>query len=303
MHKSPDPTLPWDDVRYFLALTRTGSLSAAARLLAVEHSTVARRVESLERALGLRLFDRLPRGWQLTGEGEELLGLAERMEEHAFAFERAAVGAGKLHGIVRLSAPPGLSSAFLVPRIAALREQWPEITLEVIGETREVSLARREADLALRLGRPAEPELVIRSLGEVGMGLYARQDYAARNEAQWEFVGFEDSLRHVPYQQWLEHYAGTRHFALRSNDASAVYGAVRAGLGIGCLPHYQASREAELILLDTPEKPPARDVWLVLHADVRRSPRVRLIANLVTEIFECDAAFLAGVAQRNSSRV
>lgn len=293
MQKSTEQKLQWEDIRYFLALTRQGSLSGAARALAVEHSTVARRVETLEQALGLRLFDRLPRGWQLTTEGEDMVGLAEQMEEDAFAFERTAIGAGALRGTVRISVPPSLASLFLVPRIAAVRERWSGISLEVIGELREVNLSRREADLALRLGRPSEPGLVVRALGKIGFGLYARAGYIAREENTWTFIGFDESLSHVPQQKWLDQYAANRPFSLRSNDQIALHSAARSGLGIACLPHYQARDDTELVQISTTTPVPSRDVWLVLHADVRRSPRVRAIADLITGIFT-DASDILG---------
>ena len=294
MHKSTDSKLQWEDVRYFLALADAGSLSGAARTLKVEHSTVARRVETLEAALELRLFDRLARGWRLTAEGEAMLALAERMQEEAFAFERAALGAAALRGTVRMSAPPSVASLFLVPRIAARRERWSGIELEIVGEMRDVNLSRREADLALRLGRPQQSGLVVRALGQIGFGLYAQTGYATRREEEWDFLGFDESLRQVPHQKWLEQYAGRRRFTLRSNDLIALHGAARAGLGIACLPHYHARGDAELAPIPVPSAPPPRDAWLVLHADVRRSPRVRAIADLVTEIFAEAADFLAG---------
>ncbi|MBR0568132.1 LysR family transcriptional regulator [Azoarcus sp. L1K30] len=295
MHKSPEPALHWEDIRYFLALAREGSLSGAARKLAVEHSTVARRVDSLEQALGLRLFDRLPRGWQLTAEGEDMLGLAERMEDEAFAFERAAVGAGNLRGTVRVSLPPSLASLFLVPRIAARHADWAGITLELVSDLREVNLSRREADLAVRLGRPRDPGLVVRSLGKLGFGLYAHPDYArVRDESEWTFIGLDDNLRHQPHQIWFERYAGKRSFVLRSNDQIALLGAAQAGLGVACLAHYLAGHDARLVRIPTPDPTPPREIWLVQHADVRRSPRVRAIADLITTLCEEEAAFLSG---------
>jgi DNA-binding transcriptional LysR family regulator len=294
VQKSPGQRLQWEDVRYFLALARDGSLSRAARRLQVEHSTVARRVEALELALGLRLFDRLPRGWQLSTEGETLAGLAEKMEEEAFSFERAAAGAGAVRGTVRVSIAPTLANLFLVPRIAAMRERWPGIALEVAGEVRDVNLSRREADVAIRIRRPRERGLVVRSLGKIGYGLYAEAGYALRDEAKWEFVGFDESLRHVLHQRWLEQLAGTRPFALRANDQMALHAAARTGLGIACLPHYQVSQDPLLAPVPSPTPAPPMEVWLVLHADVRRSPRVRTVADLVTEIFVGAADFLAG---------
>ncbi|MCK9261124.1 MAG: LysR family transcriptional regulator [Azoarcus sp.] len=295
MRKSTDQKLQWEDVRYFLALTREGSLSGAARKLVVEHSTVARRVESLEQAIGLRLFDRLPRGWQLTAEGEGLVGLAERMEDEAFAFERAAIGTGSLSGTVRVSLPPSLANVFLVPRIAARHADWSGITLELVGDLREVNLSRREADVAVRLGRPQDPGLVVRSLGKIGFGLYAHADYVrTHDERDWTFIGLDDSLRHLPHQIWLERYAGQRSFVLRSNDQIALLGAARAGLGVACLAHYLAESDTSLARVPTAEPVPAREIWLVLHADVRRSPRVRVIADLITSLCEESAGFLTG---------
>lgn len=294
MQKSSDANLQWEDIRYFLELTRAGSLSGAARALAVEHSTVARRVESLEKTLGLRLFDRLPRGWQLTAEGEDVVGLAEQMEANVFAFERAAIGAGAERGKVRVSAPPSLVSQFLVPRLAAMRPRWSSIALELVGELHEVNLARREADLALRLGRPSEPSLVAKCLGPIGFGLYAQANYPSRQPEEWEFIGFDESLRHVPQQQWLEAYAEQRPFSMRSNSQTALQAAARAGLGVACLPHYLAKLDPELVSIATPTPAPTRELWLVLQADVRRSPRVRAIADVLTEIVLADAALLAG---------
>ncbi len=294
VQKSTDRRLQWEDVRYFLALAREGSLSRAARRLQVEHSTVGRRVETLEFALGLRLFDRLPRGWPVTGEGENLAGFAEKMEAEAFSFQRAAVGAGAVRGTVRVSIAPTVASLFLVPRIAEMRERWSGIELEVAGEVRDVNLSRREADVAVRTRRPREPGLVVRSLGKIGYGLYAKAGYALRDEAQWEFLGFDESLRHIPHQRWLEQLAGTRPFALRSNDQIALHGAARAGLGICCLPHYQVSNDPLLAPVPSSTQAPPLEVWLVLHKDVRRSPRVRTVADLVTEIFVGAASFLAG---------
>lgn len=284
--------IQWEDVRYFLGVARDGSLSAAARRLGVEHSTVGRRVDALERTLGVRLFDRLPRGWRLTGEGEELLALAQRMEDEALAFERAAVGVGALSGTVRLSVPPSLGSGFLVPRLAHLRERWQGMDLEVVGESREINLARREADLALRLGRPDAPGLVVRALARLGYGLYGEASYIRRDPAEWHFVGYDDSLRRVPQQEWLRRYADTRPIVLRSNDMTSLIAAIRAGLGVGVVPHYHACTETPLVLADPAATPPERDVWLVSHPDVRRSPRVRAVAELVADIFEAEREWL-----------
>lgn len=286
--------LQWDDVRYFLELTRVGSLSGAARKLGVEHSTVARRVEALEHALGIRLFDRLPKGWSLTAEGETLVDQAQRLDQEAQAFSRVALGVSSLQGTVRLSAPPVMAGHFLVPRLACLRDRWTHIDLEVIGESRDANLARGEADLAVRMSRPTAPGLVARAIGEMGYGLYATPACVARAPAEWTFLGYDDSLVQVPQQQWLNTVAAGRRFIFRSNDLAALLHAARMGLGIAILPHFLAAADATLVPLAEPVCPIRRQIWLVMHPDVKRSPRVRVVADLLVEVVTGAQALLAG---------
>jgi DNA-binding transcriptional LysR family regulator len=281
---SESQRLQWDDIRYFLELARVGSLSGAARKLSVEHSTVARRIEALEQSLEVRLFDRLPKGWSLTPEGETLARQARRLDDEAQAFSRAAVGVSSLKGTVRISAPPVLASHLLVPRLAAMRPQWMNIDLEVIGESRDANLARGEADLAIRMSRPTAPGLVARCIGEMGYGLYAANGYADRSQAEWEFLGYDENLGQVPQQRWLNQIAGDRRFAFRSNDLAALLHAARAGLGIAALPCFLAGHDPELCLLSDHPCSTVRQLWLVMHPDVKRSPRVRLVADLLVSL-------------------
>jgi DNA-binding transcriptional LysR family regulator len=282
--------LNWDDLRYFLAVVDTGSLTGAARKLRVEHTTVARRIEALEQSLGLRLFDRLPRQWQLTAEGENLVPGSRRLEDEALSLQRVAVGVAPLSGTVRISAPPVMASHLLVPQLAPLSTRLPGICLEVVGEIREANLSRREADIALRMSRPKASGLAARPLVEIGFALYASRDYLARHGTQhWSFVGYEESLLDMPQQQWLDKTAAGRPFAFRTNDLSALFQAVRAGLGVGVLPHFLARNDPVLALIPSPECPVTRTLWLVLHPDVRRSPRVRAVADGLVEIFSEEA--------------
>nr|WP_275404693.1 LysR family transcriptional regulator [Burkholderia diffusa] len=288
--------LQWDDIRYFLELARTGSLSGAARRLRVEHSTVARRVEALERSLGIRLFDRLPKAWSLTSEGEKLVAQAGRLDDEAQAFSRVALGVSSLQGTVRVSAPPVLAGHFVVPRLAAMRSRWQNIDLEVIGESRDANLARGEADLAIRMSRPTAPGLATRCIGDVGYGLYAAHGYTRRAADAWEFLGYDDSLEQVPQQRWLTHVAGNRRFVFRSNDLAALLNAARAGLGIAILPHFLAANDDALAAVPDPACPTVRKLWLVMHPDVKRSPRVRTLADLLVELVVEAQALLLGKA-------
>ncbi|AMP14091.1 LysR family transcriptional regulator [Collimonas pratensis] len=282
--------LNWNDLRYFLALVDSGSLTAGARRLKVEHTTVARRIEALEEALGLRLFERLQRQWKLTPEGENLLAGARRLEQEALALERTAAGAAPLAGTVRISAPPVIASHLLVPQLGFLRQRLPGIALEVVGESREANLTRREADIALRLSRPSAAELAVRPLIEIGYGLYGAKTYlAATAQDAWDFIGYEESLLATPQQKWLEKIAAGRPFPLRSNDLSSLYQAVRAGLGVSALPHFLARGDRLLKLLAAPACPVVLTVWLVMHPEVRRSPRIRAVADGLIELFGQDS--------------
>lgn len=276
--------LQWDDIRYFLELARTGSLSGAARRLQVEHSTVARRVDSLEQSLGLKLFDRLPKAWTLTAEGETLVAQAGRLDDEAQAFSRVALGVSTLQGTVRVSAPPVMAGHFLVPRLAAMHDRWQSIQFEMIGESRETNLSRGEADLAIRMSRPTAPGLTARSIGDMGYGLYAAHGYTQRPSNAWEFLGYDDSLVQVPQQRWLNQVAGHRRFVFRSNDLTALLNAARVGLGIAVLPHFLAAGDEALSMISDPVCPTVRQIWLVMHPDVKRSPRVRLMADLLVEV-------------------
>ncbi|MET3135509.1 DNA-binding transcriptional LysR family regulator [Oxalobacteraceae bacterium GrIS 1.11] len=296
MQNYTDRSPQWDDIRFFLALAREGSLSGAARALKVEHSTVARRVDAVEQALDLRLFDRLPRGWQLTPEGEALCAQAQKMEDEALAFGRAALGVSALRGTVRVSAPPVLASHFLAPRLAALQRRWPGIELELIGETRDANLARSEADLALRLTRPSAPGLMARAVGELGFGLYGTPDCLRREAQEWVMLGYGDSLRQTPAGQWLEKLTRARPCALRSNDFATLHQGARAGLGLALLPHFLGADDERLLRAPGVPGPPPRKLWLVLHPDLRRSPRVRAVADAIVELLAQEHTLLSGAA-------
>jgi DNA-binding transcriptional LysR family regulator len=300
VHKSPDqrfaaPYVPqaWDDVRFFLAVARDGSLSGAARTLKVEHSTVARRVGALEASLGVRLFDRLPRSWTLTSEGVALIAPAERLEHEALAFSRAATSTTSLQGTVRLSAPPVFASHFLVPRLASCADRWKGIDLDLVGEVRTANLHRREADLSLRFMRPSEPGLAARKVGELSFRLYATATWSSRPEADWHFLGYGNPLSDVPHQQLLARIAGERPFVLRSNDLAAVHHACRAGMGLAMLPSFLARTDGDLREIPGADRPLLREIWCVVHSDVRRSPRVRLMADLIADLVQENSAVLA----------
>jgi len=293
--------LDWGHLRFFLELARTGSLSSAARRLEVDRNTVARRVAALEEELGLPLFERGPQGWSPTAAGEELSALAGRVEVDVLALARHADARDRnLSGSVRLTTAAHLSAHLLVPAVPRLRERHPGLVLEIAADQRAFDLTRREADLAVRMGRPRDTGLVTRKLSEVAYRLYASPAYLSARRgpvdfAADRFLGFDESLAGVPQERWLERAGPERAVVLRSNSTASLVVAARLGLGVACLPCYLADGDAGLRRLDGPA-PPDHELWLLVHGDLRRTPRVRAVIEWLDELVERARPALAGRA-------
>ena len=275
--------LLWDDIRYFLALARSGSLSGASRALGVEHSTVARRVGQLEAGLALRLFDRLARGWTLTAEGQDVLARAEAVEREVLALRRAATGMDALSGTVRVSAPPLVLNHLILPGLQPFCRAHPGLVLDLVGERRDADLVRAEADIAIRLGRPSDPDLVVKALGAISYGLYGRTEDVDLPYAERAFIGFDDTMPALPQKLWLDDHVGSRRFVLKSNDMATMLQAALDGLGLALLPDFLARTHGRLEPMPIGAAAPVRPVFLVMHPDIRRSRRVRTVADHIVQ--------------------
>ena len=278
--------LDWNVLRHFAALAREGTLSGAARTLGVDHVTVARRIASLETASGLRLVDRRARAYRLTADGSRIAAIVARMEEAAFAADRAVQAAAKpgVHGEISVSAPPSMANVMLAPQLHVLREQHPGIRLRLIGETRQASLIRREADIALRLSRPTEPTLFTRKIGSFGFGLYGSPSYLRRTPEQlFAFTAYDGSMNDLPQQKWLNTFIGDREVVLRSNDLESQAGAARAGIGLALLPRFLGDPDPALQRHDVAPGSANRDIWLVVHRDLRQAPAVRSVMEFLID--------------------
>ncbi len=270
----------WEDLRHFAALADTGTLSGAARKLAVEHATVARRVASLERALDLKLVDRRGRRLSLSDDGAAIAALALNVEGAALAIARAATGArATLTGELTISAPPTLASVILPPSIVRFRKRHPGVQVTVLGEKRVSSLDRLEADIAIRLGRPDAGDLIISKLGEVGFGLYGRPDYISQTSpVDWTLIGYDHEMDDAPQQAALLKLAGHRALSIRSSTLEGQRALAEAGGGVAMLPHFLAASR-ELVLAPGIAQV-RREVWLVVHSDLRKSPIVSAASDL-----------------------
>lgn len=285
----------WDDARIFLAVAREGQLLAAARRLGVNHATVGRRLTALEASLGAKLVERRPIGCALTEEGELFRERAERIEAEWQAAQGAFGPVGALAGRVRIGAPDGFGTAFLAPRLGALLDLHPELSLDLVPVSQAFSLARREADIAVTVDRPEEGRLVSRKLVDYRLGLYAATAYLDRagrpdalaDLARHRLVGPVEDLVHsrsIAYAADLDTSWPTR---LGVSSALGQTEAAAAGAGIAILHDFIAAGRAGLERV-LPDESIERTYWLVMHETSRHIPRVRAVSEYVAEIVKLE---------------
>lgn len=288
--------LDWDDVRFFLAVTRAGTLASAARSLGVDQTTVGRRLASLEEAVGQRLLERAPTGFSPTKAGARVLGAAETMADAAGEFEIAARSddAGAIEN-VRVATTDSLAEHFVIPAIASLRTRRPNVNVELQTAWARVNLLRGEADLAVRLVRPTHRRLVARKLADFTMRAYASPDYVAARGVPTSDLRGHDVLAYTAAREagvtftiaGLDARLGRN--VLQTNSGSALLRATRDGLGVAELPSYVGDADAGLVRVCAAH---ARtySVYLVSHEDRRRVRAVRAVSEAIVAAFEAHRA-------------
>lgn len=275
-------TFDWDDLRFFLAVARAGRLTVAARRLEADHTTVSRRISSLEKALQAKLFERRPQGYTLTEQGERLLAKAEGMESQALAVANEVGGSDlALSGVVRVGAPDGLGTYFLAAELGALAERHPDLTIQLVALPRTFSLSKREADIAITVEQPTEGRLISRKLTDYRLRMYASRAYIDRRglPASPEELSGRLLVTYVSdliFSPALEYFAGLEKYGPRRYECASVVAqleAVRAGVGIGILHDYAARQYPELKVV-LPEIAFTRAYWIVTHAEMRNLHRI-----------------------------
>jgi DNA-binding transcriptional LysR family regulator len=242
------------------------------------------------------LFDRRASGYALTVDGKAVLDEARSMDEAALSVLRRLDAGTELSGLVRLTVGRVLAEHFVIDRLRTFHERYPAIDLEVIGGSRVVSLARREADVALRYGSPKESELVARRVATITFGLYASPAYRNKLKAgdTPAFIGFDEGSDFVAEAAWLARRFGERRFSFRTNSQTTQAAAARAGYGVALLPRYVAADDQGLVQVLPGERLPERDVWLVIRRDLTKVPRVRAVTNHLFDMFRRERRLLAG---------
>ena len=282
--------MDWDDLRYFVAVARQGSLAGAARTLKVKHSTVQRRVTALEERLGARLFDRTPAGYQLTEAGRDISQAARAMEAQAFAIQRSAVGRDRsLAGEVRVTAPSVMARQMMVA-LAEFRRLHPAIVLDVVVTDDVLSLANREADVALRVSGEPEPYLVGRRLMALPFAAYASEEYLARREpalrdapglSAYDWIVFDDTSGDGPIPAWERANVPPERVALKTNSAPLLVDAIRAHMGAAVIARATAAHLSGVVAIPGGVMDFGVSLWALTHADLRAVPRVRALLDFL----------------------
>lgn len=286
----------WDDARVLLALHRGRTLSAAGAALGVDASTVSRRIDALERALGARLFERTPDGAVPTALADTLVPSAQAMERAAVELAGGAASAEReVEGVVRISLPPGVADLYVAPFLPGLVARHPRLRLELDARVGYVDLARREADLVLRGLRPERGDLVATRIALARSLPFARDDVAARlgrivDPARVPWITYGPELAHIPDAAWVEAVAAETSIVLRTSSFSAQVAAVEAGLGATLLPDGLVQGRPGLARLSFTRRvaaalPPFPEgtLWLAAHRAMRSIPRVAAVWDFIVE--------------------
>ena len=291
-------SMDWDDLRYFLAVAERGSLSGASRELGVNHSTVFRRINRFEQGTGVRLFERLPDGYQLTQAGEEMQGHAVKIRNEVNELALRVIGKDvEPAGVVRVTAPDSLAYNFLNRYLKIFLDQYPLIDVELNVSNSSLDLSRRETDIAVRATSSPPGHLVGRKAFSVSWAFYASKEYLATvRKKPGKPVNMKDLKKHAligpdghvsllkPYRN-LEKYFSP-HFRVRANSLTAIAALGQAGNGIVLLPDDQVMTGMKRLFAMEPES--KSDIWILSHPELRATERIRLLSRFLVESFRND---------------
>lgn len=291
--------MQWDDLRFFLAVSRSRTLSAAARHLSVDGTTVGRRIDRLSHELNTSLFEIGPRGHLLTASGNELLKHAEEVERSIITASQALTGEhSKLAGTVRLSLSEGFATWVVAPSLPDFRRKHPEISLEIVTTNGFLNPSKREADLAVMLARPSRGPLKAKKLTDYSLGLFAAQEHIASGGSissvadlhNRTLIGYIDDFIYAEELRYLSEIDGGLAPDLSSSSINVQHGMTKAGLGIAVLPFFIGRKDNSLAQLLARQVEIKRTFWIVVHEDLSKVSRVRAVMDWLAEIALVDPA-------------
>ena len=274
------------DLEWLRAVSELGSLSAAAKAKNVSVSTASRRMDALEGLLKVRILDRGARGVRLTPEGHRIAALAQPAIEAAAAVERAAASmrTATTRKIVRISATEFVVADVLAPNVPSFHAAKPGVALELVADTNVVSLAERDADIAIRMSRPVGASLYAQALPAISLGLFGCREFAGEKSGPLPLLTYDDSYGRLPELAWLDGADRAYEIVLRTSSTRALLMAARAGAGIALLPAAFAKREGLVEVAKLPA-PLARTPWITVHRDLRQIAHIRAVVSWIKQAF------------------
>ncbi len=282
----------WDDVRFFLAVAQEGSVSAGASKLGVNHSTVSRRIASFESSYGVRLFERTKVGVQLTQAAENILERSHEMEALAQGIGRSLVGRdARLQGRLTVTMPSELAANILMQPLSAFQQKYPEIDLHLTMAPGLRNLAKREADLAVRLAQTIPDDVVGTKIADLRYGLFASQDYMDSRPVPDRVIRWEQGHCNT---DWAETQFPGARTSLTADVLTPMIAAVRAGMGIARLPVFAVKGEEGLHCLAMETEPSNRSIWVLTHPDLNRSARLRVCREFIVDVLKSKRHIFSG---------
>lgn len=290
--------LDWNDLRYFLAVARTGSTLSASKQLKVSQSTVSRRVTTLEDLIGVKLFIRKSSGYSLTPRGESVLPAAETVEAAVLSFsDSIAAEARRIAGTVKLTTVESAANAWVVPALGLLRARYPELRVEIMTADEYLDLARGEADVAIRFGpKPTQETLIVRHLIDMHESFYASEELVSKlgmpeNLADMTRYPIVTSVdREGGFNGWLTENLPNAEIAHRLNSLSSIITSVRSGIGAAILPCLMGDDTRGLVRLLPPISELTTPGWMVTTDEARRQPHIRAVIDFVVEQIQLSIA-------------
>jgi len=295
--------MDWDDLRFYLAVARKGSIRAASEVLAVNPSTVSRRIDVLEKKLGVRLFERLPTGYVLTSTGEEIIESAQHIEDEVARLDRQVNGRdARLSGVLRITMPTILSTHLLMPDLAAFAVSYPGIQLELAISNEELNLKKREADVAIRLTANPPEYAVGRRILTPKKCIYASHQYIEQHDPEkMQWLGWEDT---EPIPAWIkESVFPNSPIYHQSDDLHVQIEAAKAGMGMAMLPCFVGDSEPKLKRLTTETSTACGDIWVLTHKDLHNTARVRAFIDFMVAAFEKHRDLIEGKQIKKPNRL
>ncbi|OYZ13623.1 MAG: hypothetical protein B7Y39_17225 [Bdellovibrio sp. 28-41-41] len=284
------PMNNWDDFRFFLALTRHKSLKLAAKHLKTDQATVGRRIYALEEKLKTKLFEKHTDGFFLTVSGERIRSTIESIDGSFQTVDRKITGQDdKMEGIIRVAMPGALANHFVIPNLERFTQEFPKVELQFLTGAEVLNLSKREADMAFRLVRPSQRDLIVKKVGEVSLSLYASKTFLKRYKkierleelSEIPFVGLFEKATSQPEQTLVEQLRPyIRNQVLTSMAWSSVYSALSNHLGMGILPSFMGNKNSDLeeIQIIEAEK---TTLWFVVHPEVQKNKRFTTFADFL----------------------